>query len=298
VTPSQAESVRYCGRTFTAEELEMIRELIASNPQLNRNVLSGLVCDRLGWLRPDGRRKDMSCRVAMLRMHRDGRIALPPPRKPTGGRKPPPRLTAASAPRETLTVSEPALREIALHPIEDRKDSFLWNELIERYHYLGHEPQPGAQIRYLVRWGPDHLAALGFGAAAWKVAPRDRFIGWTPQERQRNLRLIVNNARFLILPWIEARNLASRILSLAVKRLPQDWQIRYGYKPVLVETFVEQERFRGTSYRAANWIHVGVTQGRGKLDRYHRHALPIKDVYVYPLQKDFRRRLLALPESR
>ncbi len=298
MTPSQAESVRYCGRTFSAEELELIRELIASNPQLNRNVLSGLVCDRLGWLRPDGRRKDMSCRVAMLRMHRDGRIALPPPRKPTGGRKPPPRLTAASAPRETLTVSEPALREIALHPIEDRKDSFLWNELIERYHYLGHEPQPGAQIRYLVRWGPDHLAALGFGAAAWKVAPRDRFIGWTPQERQRNLRLIVNNARFLILPWIEARNLASRILSLAVKRLPQDWQIRYGYKPVLVETFVEQERFRGTSYRAANWIHVGVTQGRGKLDRYHRHALPIKDVYVYPLQKDFRRRLLALPESR
>ena len=138
----------------------MIRELIASNPQLNRNVLSGLVCDRLGWLRPDGRRKDMSCRVAMLRMHRDGRITLPPPRKPTGGRKPPPRLTAASAPRETLTVSEPALREIALHPIEDRKDSFLWNELIERYHYLGHEPLPGAQIRYLVRWGPDHLAAL------------------------------------------------------------------------------------------------------------------------------------------
>ena len=273
----------------------MIRGLIASNPQLNRNVLSGIVCDRLGWLRPDGRRKDMSCRVAMLRMHRDGRIILPPPRKPTGGRKPPPRLTAASSPRETLTLSERALREITLHPIEDRKDSFLWNELIERYHYLGHEPLPGAQIRYLVRWGPDHLAALGFGAAAWKVAPRDRFIGWTPQERQRNLRLIVNNARFLILPWVEARNLASRILSLAVKRLPQDWQVRYGYKPVLVETFVEQDRFRGTSYRAANWIHVGETQGRGKLDRYHRHALPIKDVYVYPLQKDFRRILLTLP---
>jgi hypothetical protein len=297
VTPSQAESVRYCGRTFSAEELEMIRELIASNPQLNRNVLSGIVCDRLGWLRPDGRRKDMSCRVAMLRMHRDGRITLPPPRKPTGGRKPPPRLTAASAPREPLTVSERALREITLHPIEDRKDSFLWNELVERYHYLGYEPLPGAQIRYLVRWGPDHLAALGFGAAAWKVAPRDSFIGWSPQERQRNLRLIVNNARFLILPWIEARNLASRILSLAAKRLAQDWQIRYGYKPVLVETFVEQERFRGTSYRAANWIHVGETQGRGKLDRYHRHALPIKDVYVYPLQKHFRRKLLALPES-
>lgn len=297
MTPGETESVRYCGRTFTAEELELIRELIASNPQLNRHVLSRLVCDRLGWLRPDGRRKDMSCRVAMLRMHRDGRITLPPPRNSSGGRKPPPRLTAASAPREPLAVSERTLREITLDPVDNRKDSFLYNELIERYHYLGYQPLPGAQIRYLVRWREEHLAALGFGAAAWKAAPRDRFIGWTPEERECNLHLIVNNARFLILPWIEARNLASRILSLSVKRLPRDWQIRYGYKPVLLETFVHKERFRGTSYRAANWIHVGETQGRGKLDRYHRHALPIKDIYVYPLQKDFRRRLRTLPES-
>lgn len=265
----------------------MIRELIASNPQLNRNVLSGLVCDRLGWLRPDGRPKDMSCRVAMLRMHRDGRITLPPPQKPTGGRKPSPRLTAASDPRETLTISERALREITLHPIEDRKDSFLWNELVERYHYLGHEPLPGAQIRYLVRWGPEQLAALGFGAAAWKVAPRDSFIGWTPHERQRNLHLIVNNARFLILPWIAGKNLASRILSLAAKRLPQDWQTRYGYRPVLLETFVERDRFRGTCYRAANWIYVGRTQGRGKLDRKRLRHLPVKDIFLYPLHRGF-----------
>jgi hypothetical protein len=291
VTPSQAKSVRYCGRTFTAEELEMIRGLIASNPQLTRNGLSGIVCDQLGWFRPDGRRKDMSCRVAMLRMHRDGRITLPPPRKPTGGRKPPPQLTAASAPREPLTVSERALREITLHAIDNRKDSFLWNELIERYHSLGHEPLPGAQIRYLVRSGPDLLAALGFGAAAWKVAPRDSFIGWTLQERQRNLHLIVNNARFLILPWIAARNLASRILSLAANRLPQDWQIRYGYKPLLLETFVERDRFRGTSYRAANWIHVGRTQGRGKLDRKKQYLLPVKDVFLYPLHRGFRQLL-------
>jgi hypothetical protein len=289
VTPDQAASVRYCGRTFSAEELEMIRELIASDPQLNRNVLSGLVCDRLGWLRPDGRPKDMSCRVAMLRMHRDGRITLPPPQKPTGGRKPPPRLTAASAPRETLALSEPALREIALQPIEDRKDSSLWNELIERYHYLGHEPLPGAQIRYLLRWGSEHLAALGFGASAWKVAPRDSFIDWSAQERERNLHLIVNNARFLILPWVQAPNLASRILSLAAKRLPQDWQIRYGYKPVLLETFVERDRFHGTCYRAANWIHVGQTQGRGKLDRKNLYLLPVKDIFLYPLDRRFRR---------
>ena len=291
MTPGQAVSVRYCGRIFSAEELELIRGLIASNPQFNRNVLSGIVCDQLGWLRPDGRPKDMSCRVAMLRMHRDGWITLPPPRKPTGGRKPPPPLTAASAPREPLAVFGQALDEIALRPIDNRKDSSLWNELIERYHYMGHEPLPGAQLRYLVWCGPEHVAALGFAASAWKVAPRDSFIGWSAEERQRNLHLIVNNARFLILPWVQARNLASRILSLAAKRLPQDWQTRYGYKPVLLETFVERDRFRGTCYRAANWIHVGQTQGRGKLDRKKQRLLPVKDIFLYPLDRRFRRLL-------
>jgi hypothetical protein len=269
----------------------MIRRLIASNPELTRNALSGIVCDQLRWLRPDGRMKDMSCRVAMLEMHRDGLISLPPPRVPTGGRKPPPRLTAASAPREPLTVSEYLLHEIALQPIDNRKDSSLWNELIERYHYLGYQPLAGAQLRYLVWRRCDLLAALGFAAAAWKVAPRDRFIGWSPPERQRNLHLIVNNARFLILPWIEARNLASRILSLAAKRLPHDWQIRYGYQPVLLETFVQRHRFRGTCYQAANWIHVGHTQGRGKLDQRRQRLLPVKEIFLYPLHQRFRQLL-------
>lgn len=289
MTSEPSVPLRYCGRTFSAEDLQLIRELIASSPALCRNMLSQVVCDRLGWLRPDGRRKDMSCRVAMLRMHRDGWITLPPPRKPTGGRKPPPPLTEASAPREPITLSDRALDEVALRPIENRRDSSLWNEIIERYHYLGHEPLPGAQIRYLVSSGPDLLAALGFGAAAWKVAPRDSFIGWSAPERERNLHLVVNNARFLILPWVEGRNLASRILSLAARRLPRDWESRYGYEPVLLETFVERDRFRGTCYRAANWIHVGQTQGRGKLDREKRRALPVKEIFLYPLEGRFRR---------
>ena len=293
----QTDSVRYCGRTFTAEELERIRALIESNPELTRNALSGIVCDELQWLRPDGRRKDMSCRVAMLRMHRDGWITLPPPRLRTGGRKPPPRLTSASAPRKVLSLFDFTLDEITLDPVDVRKDSFLWNELIERYHYLGHQPLPGAQIRYLVRHGSEHLAALGFAAAAWKVAPRDLFIGWSAEERQRNLHLIVNNARFLILPWIEAQNLASRILSLAARRLPKDWLTRYGYKPVLLETFVERDRFRGTCYRAANWIHVGATQGRGKLDRKWQRLLPVKDIFLFPLCRSFRQTLRSPGEA-
>lgn len=293
MTVERNETVRYCGRTFTAGDLAKIRGLTASDPSLTRAALSRMVCDALGWLRPDGRRKDMSCRVAMLRMHRDGLIALPPPRKGNGNGRTRPRLTSVSDPRDPLRIPADALDAVVLRPLDTPKSSSLWNELIERYHYLGYKPLPGAQIRYLVWRDSDLLAALGFGAAARKVAPRDRFIGWTAEERERNLHLVVNNARFLILPWVAARNLASRILSLAVKRLPRDWQTRYGYQPVLLETFVERNRFRGTSYRAANWLHVGQTQGRGKLDRWEQRLFPVKEIFLYPLHKRFRQILRA-----
>jgi len=232
----------------------------------------------------------------MLRMERDGLITLPPPRKGNGNGRRRPRLTVASDPKTPLSLLAGELGALVLCPVDTPSDSALWNELIERYHYLGHKPLPGDQIRYLV-FGRGHLlAALGFGAAAWKVAPRDRFIGWTPDQRRANLHRVANNARFLILPWVTVRNLASRILAASAKRLPRDWENRYGYQPCLLETFVQRDRFRGTCYRAANWIYVGDTQGRGKLDRQHRHALPIKHVYLYPLHKHFRQKLRANAE--
>ena len=287
-------SVRYCGRSFTAEELNRIRQLIASEPKRNRLQLSRLVCDELAWLRPDGRPKEMSCRVAMLRMQRDGLITLPAPQKRNGNGRTRPALTSASDPSVPISLPAGDLGKLLFRPVQTRGDSSLWNELIERYHYLRYKPLPGAQIRYLVFSESHLLAALGFGAAAWAVAPRDQFIGWTSQQRQQNLQLIVNNARFLILPWITSHNLASRILAGVGKRLPQDWQKSYGYMPVLLETFVEQQRFQGTCYRAANWIHVGQTKGRGKLDRKNHCSLPIKDIFLYPLQKNFRQTLCAL----
>ncbi|MHC4406940.1 MAG: Druantia anti-phage system protein DruA, partial [Planctomycetota bacterium] len=240
--------LRYCGRDFSAEEIEQIRRLIASNPQWNRAQLSRRVCDVLRWHRPDGRRKDMSCRVAMLRMQRDELIALPRAQKTNGNGHRRPRLTAASEPREPIALSAQALGSLHLRPVNTLQDSGLWNELIERYHYLGYQPLPGAQMRYLVFSGPHRLAALGFGAAAWKVAPRDRFIGWTAEQRAANLHRIVNNARFLILPWVTGWNLASRILAAAARRVVEDWTCRYGHSPVLLETFVERDRFRGTCY--------------------------------------------------
>ncbi len=219
-------SYQYCGRIFTSEEIDLIRQLISSDSTLNRSQLSCLVCDQLGWLRPNGRRKDMSCRLAMLRMHRDGLIQLPPPQKRNGNGRTRPKLTTASDPQKPVSLPIHAIEEINFHPVLTRQDSSLWNELIERYHYLGYKPLSGAQMRYLVFGGPHLLAALGFGAAAWKVAPRDHFIGWTPEQRLRNLRLVVNNSRFLILPWVTIRNLASRILAATSKRLPHDWIYR------------------------------------------------------------------------
>ena len=291
------EPLRYCGRLFTAEEMDWIRRLIASEPKLNRAQLSRRVCRELPWLRPDGRSKEMSCRVAMLRMERDGLVTLPPPQKGNGNGRNRPRLTAASDPKEPLSLPARAVTPLEFRVVDSPGDSSLWNELIERYHYLGYKPLPGAQIRYLVCGHGHLLAVLGFGAAAWKVAPRDQFIGWDDRHRRRNLHRIVNNSRFLILPWVKVRNLASCILAAAAKRLSHDWQDRYGYEPVLLETFVDRDRFQGTCYRAANWIYAGQTQGRGKLDRRHRGLSTVKHIFLYSLHKHFRQRLSSTPDQ-
>ena len=202
-----------------------------------------------------------------------------------------PRSTAPSL----ATELQPELRQpvhelpaLAFQPVVSRKDSRLWNEYIQRYHYLGFTPLPEAQIRYFVTAQERLVALLGFGASAWQTAPRDRFIGWTPQQRQDRLHLIVNNGRFVILPWVRCPGLASQILGRVARQLPSDWQTRYGYRPVLLETFVETPRFRGTSYRAANWILVGQTQGRGKLGPAKKISVPIKDIWLYPLARNFR----------
>ena len=248
----------------------------------------------LGWRDHLGRPKQMSCRVAMLRMHRDGLIALPPARNGNANTRIRVRFDPVCDPRPPITLPAGKLAPLRLESITSRHDSHIWNQFIHRYHYLGYKPQPGAQMRYFVWAGDDLVALLGFAAAAWKAAARDRFIGWNAQQRERNLHLIANNTRFLILPWVQSKNLASRILAIGAKQLPDDFASRYGYRPVLLETFVEIPRFRGTCYRAANWILLGQTTGRGKRDRYNEHPLPIKDILVLPLTPRFQSALCAL----
>ena len=286
-----SQSYRYCGRDFSEIELETIRHIIASDDHPHRVMISRRVCAAFEWFKQDGGLKEMSCRVALLRMERDGLIRLPAPLKGNGNRTAKVRISAASDPQPEVCVGAGDLGPLRLELVVKGKTAQLWNELIERYHYLGHKPLPGAQLRYFVYSGSRLLATLGFGASAWSVAGRDRTIGWTAQQRKSNLHLVVNNARFLILPWIKSRNLASKILSLASKKIREDWYTRYHYRPVLLETFVEMDRFTGACYKAANWQQVGITQGRGKLEKSQQGKLPKKYVLLYPLVKDFKEQL-------
>jgi len=275
--------MRYCGRDFIREEINWIRQLIKDRPGINRTKISVLLCQKINWLKPDGGLKDMSCRVALLRMEKDGLLTLPAPQgKHT---KPYKKLRTLWAMEQPVFTKKAGEFNLVLDVV-DKRSSALWNEFIDRYHYLSYKTLPGAQLRYIVKSEGQILALLGFGAAAWTTAPRDKYIGWDNPTREKNLHLIINNARFLILPWVHSKNLASKILSLVSRQIASDWEKRYNYRPVLLETFVEKQRFQGTCYKAANWTCVGDTCGRGKLGQ-KKGSVPVKSVWLYPLCADF-----------
>jgi len=279
--------ITYCGRIFSEAELKLIKNLIRDNPKMNRTELSRQVCRLLGWYKPDNGLKDMSCRVAMLRMEKDQLIVLPASQ----------RKKKQILDRSFTSVSEPGTPivqpvqdlNLSLNLLSSSTESRRWNEYVGRYHYLGFKPLPGAQLRYYVMHQDQWISVLGFGAAAWQCAPRDQYIGWSHEQRKKNLQLIINNARYLIFPWVQSKNLASKVLSLVSKRIAKDWYARYRYTPVMMETFVEQNRFLGTCYKAANWVRLGETKGRGKLGPSGKISVPIKDIWVYPLDPAFKK---------
>ena len=277
---------RYHGRDFTGGEMALLRELIAGPPALNRHALSKEFCRRVGWHKADGGLKDMMARVAMLAMHKDGRIELPPPK--WARNRPGPIVSGPDTePPTALDEVRPVELRMAVRYSREGK---LWNEHVARHHYLGYTTLVGAQMRYAVHAGDGTpLAMLGFSTAAWRLAPRDKFIGWTPELRGRNLPLVVDNPRFLILPWIRIPNLGSHILAVVRRQLPLDWTARYNTTPVLIETFVEAPRHTGAVYRASGWTRVGTTQGRGRYDRKNRYDKPKKDIRLRPLRKDWKR---------
>ena len=281
--------MQICGRRFSQPELDWIRHQVESRPDVNRVQLSRMFCSHVGWIKPDGGLKEMSCRVAMLRLERSGLIRLPEPKKKQGVVKGIIARTLLAEPKADIHL-QAGEAVLSLEAV-DRQSAPLFNELIDRYHYLGYRRTGGAQMRFFVHAKGEPVALLAFSAAAWRVAPRDEFIGWTEAQRKSRLHLIVDNSRFLLLPWVHGKNLASRILSLAARKLPDFWQQRYNYRPLLLETFIEAQRFCGTCYKAANWICVGRTQGRGKWDRRYRCAKPVKTIWVYPLDRRFKEAL-------
>jgi hypothetical protein len=282
---------KLCGKPFGEKELSVVKKEIENADPFLRSEIARRVCRALDWVDITGKPKLMSARVGLLRLYREGFIELPTPRNGNGNKTAMIHDDTELPDVIELTGTVGDLTGLRLEIVEGERLSRIFNALVQKYHYLGYRPLPGAQIRYLIKSEEGILGAISFGGAAWKVAARDNWIGWDARTRERNLPGIINNTRFLILPWVKVKNLASRVLCLCVKRLKEDMPVRYGYCPVLLETFVDKERFEGTCYRAANWLRLGQTKGRGKHDRHHRAAIAVKDIYVYPLKKNFQKSL-------
>ena len=281
------------GRCISAATVAQIRELQAENPSWHRTRLSRELCERWDWRNEKGRQKDMACRTLLLKLERLGEIQLPARQRPSPNAHRNRRIPEMVHDRTPIESDLSELRPVRIEPLEEADDnSHLFKFLLHRYHYLGHRNCVGENLKYLVRDQAGRLlACMLFGAAAWKTASRDVFIGWDRQTRERNLPFLSNNSRFLILPWVHVKNLGSHLLARVCTVLSGHWMEKYGHPIHLLETFVQRDRFRGTCYRAAGWMHLGVTAGRSRNDVHATMSVPVKDVFVYPLSRDFRRRL-------
>lgn len=283
---------------ITENRVEQIRIVIRENPEWNRTQISQYICRLWHWQGPSGELKDISCRDLLRELDRAGRIKLPAPLKPSrlgGGAD---IITHIEHDTTPIIETLPALRPLRMENVRSGKALTSFKSYIDQYHYLGFDRTIGENMKYMVysRDGQP-LSCLLFGSAAWSCRARDEFIGWDKEQRVHGLSYLTNNTRFLIFPWVKVAYLASHILSLVAQRVADDWQFKYGHPVYCIETFVEAGRFRGSSYRAANWIHAGRTTGRGR-DGGHKHAiLPIKDIYLYPLAKNFKAALTDFSEA-
>jgi hypothetical protein len=288
--------LRYRGRSLTEADIAFIRRLIAAHPQASRRALSKKLCEAWQWRQANGTFCDMVCRGLMLKLDRAGYIELPavrqvnpnPLARRAAERKRPPAMLVDTT---ALCAALGEIRPLQFRQVRHSGEEPLFNSLIERYHYLGYTQPVGEHLKYLVFALNRPVACLAWSSAPRHLAPRDRFIGWSAKARRQNIGLVAYNTRFLILPFIKVPHLASHILSCMARVLARDWERIYGHPIYFLETFIDPERFRGTSYRAANWVSLGLTTGRGKDDQTHNANRPLKEILGYPLLKSFRQRL-------
>lgn len=270
------------------EKIELIKRLIAENPNIGRTQLSVTLCEMWDWRGQNGRLKDMSCRDMLRALDKAGKIVLPQPKSIPRKVSVPRKIKHLAHDETPVKGSLKDLRPLRVDVISSRDDLVQFKSYIDQYHFLGFDRYIGEHMAYMV-YSCDKVAlsCLLFGSAAWSCRERDAFIGWDKEQRKHNLNMMTNNVRYLIFPWVTVPHLASHILSLITKRISADWERKYGHPVYLLETFVER-RFRGTCYKAANWIHVGSTTGRGRDGGHHNAILPIKDIYLYPLADNYR----------
>jgi hypothetical protein len=282
----------FCGRRISSGDLELVREVVSSCG-FSRHELANTVCELLGWKRANRKLKAIEGVRWLEELERLGWFRLPVAKQPgSHASRSRVELTVESRPQAIIQGSVQDVAPVTLKRVESAPELACWKGLIARHHYLGYKVPFGASLRYLIQItmasGQTVAGCLQFSSPAWRVEARDRWIGWTDRVRQKRLQRIVSNSRFLILPSVQVKGLASHVLSLASRQLPEDWYQGYRVRPVLLETFVEQQRYRGTCYRAANWVCLGQTRGRGRMDRDHQNPEPVKTVWVYPLDQRFR----------
>ena len=282
------KSREFSGRKFTEEEIKLIKATISAYPKLPQKELASTVCELLGWVQANGNPKTIQCLKFLRKLDEEGEVDLPPIKRPkTTGKQ----RSAEVVKKEFIMMQEKMYTcdAIRLEVIRPGEGLQYWRKYMNTYHSLGDPHVFGSQIRYMIKTEDGHdVGCMLFSAASWALAPRDEWIGWRLPDREARLQLVVNNSRFLIFPWVQVKNLASRALSIAARRIQDDWIRDYCYAPVLMETFVDISLYKGTCYKAANWIYLGETQGRGRNDRHTQRALTRKAIYVYPLQRDFR----------
>ncbi len=282
----------YRGRSITESDIAVIKEIIAAHPEGSRRFISQEVCRAWEWRQANGTLKDMVCRSLLLLLQSEGFIKLPPPKcklpNPLANRRKPVKIEV-----DTTPIQSPINELFPIHLTQVRRTRLekLFNSLISEHHYLGYTQPVGEHLKYIAFSNDRPIACLAWSSAPWYIGARDRFIGWSSETRQKNLYLIINNTRFLVLPWVEVAHLASHLLALNRRCVSEDWGLVYNHPVYLLETFVDTERFQGTCYKADNWICVGKTTGRGKLSKSTKPTLSKKAVYVYPLTKNFRDRL-------
>jgi len=279
----------YHGRQITTEDIAFIRETIAGNPDKSRRFISKELCREWNWRQQNGALKDMICRGLLLKLQSDNLITLPPqkwiPNNPFLSRKPPEILDIC---KSFVNCNLEDMAPLKLFSVRKTKFEKLYDSLICEHHYLGYAQAVGENFKYIAFSSGRPVGCIGFSSPAWYIGCRDRFIGWSSQSRKKNLHLIAYNMRFLILPWVKVSNLASHLLGIASHIISDDWMAFYKHPIYYLETFVDTEKFLGTCYKAANWIHLGETTGRGKLDKTNRVNRSIKAVYGYPLSKSFK----------